>query len=324
MTTQLESMPNHYRIGAVSRLTGIPTDTLRIWERRYEVVQPERTEKGGRLYTQDDVTRLTMIKTLVDRGHAIGTIARLGGRELRERLAQSGSNHASEMAPSHVRVCIVGEALSIRARNAQNVPDAIDLVGVYNDLEHFIEDENDCDTLIIEFPFLDQDTIRDLQDPGLRSHARSMVVVYAFAPSGILRQLQRLHVATERAPVTLDHLWQHAFTPAQGSIDTAALAFDPNVIASEPAPRRIFSSSELAALSDITTTLKCECPHHMSTIIETLVAFEGYSTRCENQSDKDAALHAYLHVMTAKARWLMEVALEKLAEVEGLDPHAQD
>lgn len=320
MATQLESMPNRYRIGAVSRLTGIPTDTLRIWERRYELVQPQRTEKGGRLYSQDDVTRLTMIKALVDRGHAIGTIARLGGDELRQRLAQSGSGHTSEMAPSHARVCIVGEALSIRARHAQNVPESVDLVGVYSDLEHFIEDENDCDTLIIEFPFLDQDTIRQLQDPGLRNHANNVVVVYAFAPSGILRQLKRLLIESERAPVTLDHLWQHAFTPPQGAVDTAALAFDPNAVTAEPAPPRIFSNGELAALSDITTTLKCECPHHMSSIIETLVAFEEYSTRCENQTSQDAALHAYLHVMTAKARWLMEVALEKLAEVEGLDP----
>jgi hypothetical protein len=57
----------------------------------------------------------------------------------------------------------------------------------------------------------------------------------------------------------------------------------------------------------------------MSGIIETLVAFEQYSTQCENETRQDAALHAYLHVMTAKARWLMEVALEKLAEVEQID-----
>ena len=49
------------------------------------------------------------------------------------------------------------------------------------------------------------------------------------------------------------------------------------------------------------------------------MAFEQYSTQCENDTRKDAALHSYLHVMTAKARWIMEVALEKLAEVEQID-----
>lgn len=319
MTNPIEAMPNRYRIGAVSRLTGIPTDTLRIWERRYELVKPQRTKKGGRLYSQDDVTRLTMIKTLVDRGHAIGTVARLELQELRNRLAQSGPHRATEMADSHTRLCIAGEALSIRVRHAQNIPEGIDVVGVYSDLEHFLEDENDCDTLIIELPFMDHETVRRIQDADLRKHAQHIVVVYAFAPSAVLRQLQRLRVETERAPVTLEHLWQRILGPSSNTVDTSALAFEPDVITSEPAPPRLFSNAQLASLSQITTTLKCECPHHMSSIIETLVAFEEYSTRCENQTTQDAALHAYLHVMTAKARWLMEVALGKLAEVEGLE-----
>ncbi len=324
MQNPIETMPSLYRIGAVSRLTGIPTDTLRIWERRYELVKPQRTEKGGRLYSQDDVTRLTMIKTLVDRGHAIGTVARLEMQELRTRLAQSGSNKVAELADSHTNLCIVGEALSIRVRHAQNIPEGIDVVGVYSDLQHFLEDENDCDTLIIELPFMDNDSVRRLQDADLRRHARQIVVVYAFASSAILRQLQRLRVETERAPVTLEHLWQRTLGPVSSTVDTSALAFDPEVITSEPAPPRLFSNAQLASLSQITTTLKCECPHHMSSIIETLVAFEEYSTRCENQTSQDAALHAYLHVMTAKARWLMEIALEKLAEVEGIDTAAPD
>ena len=65
--------------------------------------------------------------------------------------------------------------------------------------------------------------------------------------------------------------------------------------------------------------LKCECPNHMSSIVETLVAFEEYSIQCESESREDAALHSYLHSMTSKARWLMEVALQKLAEVEQID-----
>jgi hypothetical protein len=47
------------------------------------------------------------------------------------------------------------------------------------------------------------------------------------------------------------------------------------------------------------------------------------STRSEVNTNRDAALHGYLHQMTARARWLMEVALEKLAEVEGI-PLAED
>lgn len=319
MTTNIEPMPNRYRIGAVSRLTGIPTDTLRMWERRYGVVEPTRTEKGGRLYSQEDVTRLTLIKTLVDRGHAIGTVARLSDADLRQRLAQTGGTTPAPASDARHRVCIVGEALALRVRHAEALPESVEIAGSYKDLKQFREDQTRCDLLILELPFLDMDKVRQLQHPELRERAGRILVVYAFAPSVLLKQLQRLQIDTERAPVSVEHLWQHLLVPARGAVDTTPLDFDPSVITTEPAPPRIFSTAQLAALSGISTTLKCECPHHLSSMIETLSAFEEYSTRCENESRQDAALHAYLHVMTAKARWLMEIALEKLIEVEGLD-----
>ena len=63
MTAETSAGVGAYRIGAVARLTGISPDTLRIWERRYDIVDPQRTPKGGRLYSQQDVTRLTELGT---------------------------------------------------------------------------------------------------------------------------------------------------------------------------------------------------------------------------------------------------------------------
>ena len=74
------------RIAAVSRITKIPVDTLRAWERRYGVVTPMRSETSARLYTEEDVRRLKLIKALVDRGHGIGSIAGLSYAELEEQL----------------------------------------------------------------------------------------------------------------------------------------------------------------------------------------------------------------------------------------------
>ena len=75
-----------FKIGAVSHITNIPVDTLRIWERRYSVVTPLRSEKADRLYKREDINRLTLLKLLVDRGNAIGSIAKLNNEELIERL----------------------------------------------------------------------------------------------------------------------------------------------------------------------------------------------------------------------------------------------
>ncbi len=67
-----------YAIGTAARLANIPPETLRIWERRYELLAPGRTEGGHRLYSEDDVTLLKAVKRLVDSGMRIGTIVRLG------------------------------------------------------------------------------------------------------------------------------------------------------------------------------------------------------------------------------------------------------
>lgn len=65
-----------YPIRAVARLTGLSLDTLRAWERRYQVVTPLRDHRG-RLYDERDVERLRQLAKLVDGGHAIGSIAKL-------------------------------------------------------------------------------------------------------------------------------------------------------------------------------------------------------------------------------------------------------
>ena len=47
--------------------------------------------------------------------------------------------------------------------------------------------------------------------------------------------------------------------------------------------------------------------------------FEIYSAQCENRDDDDAALHRYLHQVTAQARSLIEEALERVAAAEGIE-----
>ncbi len=78
-----------YPIRAVARMTGLPLDTLRAWERRYAVVAPARGDRG-RLYTDADVQRLKHLAALVDAGHAIGAIAGLSDAELARLAAAAG------------------------------------------------------------------------------------------------------------------------------------------------------------------------------------------------------------------------------------------
>ena len=57
-----------YTVKHAAALTGIPADTLRMWERRYGVVAPVRSEGGYRLYDDAAIARLTAMHALVEAG----------------------------------------------------------------------------------------------------------------------------------------------------------------------------------------------------------------------------------------------------------------
>jgi MerR family transcriptional regulator, light-induced transcriptional regulator len=79
---------NHFNVKAVCKLTGLNEHTLRAWERRYGAIVPDRQENRRRVYTRDDVERLKWLVGLVEQGYAIGQIAGLADRELRDLVAQ--------------------------------------------------------------------------------------------------------------------------------------------------------------------------------------------------------------------------------------------
>ncbi|MFO7705605.1 MAG: MerR family transcriptional regulator [Halopseudomonas sp.] len=64
-------------IREVSRMTGVNAVTLRAWERRYGLITPHRTEKGHRLYTEENVQQIQDILTWLGRGVAVGQVKEL-------------------------------------------------------------------------------------------------------------------------------------------------------------------------------------------------------------------------------------------------------
>ena len=80
-----------YRIKTVAEFTGIPRNTLLAWERRYDVVKPQRQDNGYREYTDEDVNVLVEIKRLVDEGHKVSEAISLLDQK-REALRPSTSD----------------------------------------------------------------------------------------------------------------------------------------------------------------------------------------------------------------------------------------
>ncbi len=81
LATPPSSEPRH-PIRVVATRTGVTPTTLRAWERRYGVVEPRRSDGGQRLYSDDDVRRLVLLRRLTDQGRAISQVAELADEEL--------------------------------------------------------------------------------------------------------------------------------------------------------------------------------------------------------------------------------------------------
>lgn len=85
-----------YPMRVAARLTGLTADTIRVWERRYQAVSPERTLGNKRRYSDAQVRRLVLLRRATELGHSIGQVARLDDGELRKIIGESNGNTAGQ------------------------------------------------------------------------------------------------------------------------------------------------------------------------------------------------------------------------------------
>lgn len=84
-----------HSIQSVAEKTGLTPDVIRIWERRYQAVAPDRTASNQRLYSDTDVERLALLKRVTDGGRRISNVANLSDDELRRMAAQMSPQSSS-------------------------------------------------------------------------------------------------------------------------------------------------------------------------------------------------------------------------------------
>lgn len=75
-----------YSIKDLEHLSGIKAHTLRIWEQRYEILKPKRTDGNIRFYDDQDLKLILNISLLNENGHKISKIASMGPDELHEAV----------------------------------------------------------------------------------------------------------------------------------------------------------------------------------------------------------------------------------------------
>jgi MerR family transcriptional regulator, light-induced transcriptional regulator len=75
-----------YSIKELERLSGIKAHTLRIWEKRYKIIEPERTDTNIRYYSDEDLKRIINISVLNSHGMKISKIAGLSSEDIAKQV----------------------------------------------------------------------------------------------------------------------------------------------------------------------------------------------------------------------------------------------
>ena len=323
MTLKPKPRDNTYGIGAVAKITGLTDHTIRVWERRYEAVVAKRLDNGRRVFTAADVEKLGLLKVLTDKGISISNIARQSVDELRSQ-AQESNEIASSLASPKRRVAVVGEFLPAQLLAFGDRSGAVEICVTDSDQERFLSDlqRHEVDAIIMESAVLDTQVLRQLDSFMSASPTASGVLVYRFGRKADAEKARESGVVVLRAPITTEELLaavsRACAAPGSQRIQAPAAAKQSDWQFGGPVAERRFTSHQLANLVTIASTIECECPQHLAQLVSDLTAFEIYSGNCANKNDEDAALHQYLHETTAKARALLEEALERVAVAEGI------
>jgi len=316
-----------YRSGVAARLAGVPVETLRVWERRYDVIRPRRSASGQRLYSEEEVRRLTLIKQLLDLGHPIGAVANLPTDQLVAMLSAlhaigTTGRVAASAPPMALQVALVGPTVSSRRfreallRNVSGglvelTGHSVNVQGATSSLQNVT-----ADLVIIELPTLNDESISAITQVTGLCGAGKAVILYRFASSSVVRHLREAGHDVFRAPSDPDEsaaLCQALLQLPHTRLERTLTPTDQR----KPSPPR-FDERSLAAFAEASSTVYCECPRHLVELVVSLSTFERYSAECVSRSPDDAELHRDLQHTAAQARSLIEDAIHRVAVQDGL------
>ncbi len=322
--------PRLHRSGAVAKMLGMPVATLRVWERRYGLTRSDPSPGGQRCYSAADVRRLSLIKQLADRGHAIGSLAPLDLLQLRqvastdvEVRAGAARNPGADAPPSTPwrpwRLVVIGAGLGKRLQRPallRRLGRPLDLVGPFDDAAQAAAAvaAGDVDAVLVHTAQLHDDWLAsfDAAAPVLARLPRA--VLYGFAADATCDILADQGIALLREPQPdtvvaqwLQSLWRSAGVSRAAAAEPARAALPP----------RRWDDAALGQFAGMATTIACECPRHVSELLLLLSRFEDYSAECGHRNVADAELHAYLQRVAQTTRAQFESALERVALHEG-------
>lgn len=303
-----------YQIGAVAKLTGLTVHNLRVWEKRHSAVDTQRTDSGHRVYSDEAVERLKLLKRCVDNGMSISSIAAMSDDELREVIAET--SQTSEARPADaINVALVATDWFDKVQHRLDEDIHWGFIQHYDSLAQLIDSSlgSQVDLLVLNLPSIAAAEVKSLGQLIKQINARLTLLTYRYARQQDITYFRTLDACTLRLPVDpaeVATIIKRKFT------DTAA---SKPLVAARQAPPRKFNDELLQKAASVSSSIDCECPQHLAEIIQGLTAFEHYSAQCESKDKAGEDLHRHIHLRTGQARAVMEELLQSVLQQEGID-----
>jgi DNA-binding transcriptional MerR regulator len=86
---------SYYSIKDLENLTGIKAHTIRMWEQRYGIIKPDRTDSNIRLYGTEELKLMLNIALLNNNGFKISRIAQMTSGEVNEKVLETIQKNSS-------------------------------------------------------------------------------------------------------------------------------------------------------------------------------------------------------------------------------------
>lgn len=279
-----------YKIGAVSKRTGITPECLRAWERRYGLVPAQRAGRT-RFYSAEQVEWLLAIKALLDQGHPISQVIRFDDEEIERRLRAAGASaQPSRQAVPAVRAGVVGAELIEALRDAHDSGATALDAAEWADIDELAADEEppgDLDCVLLHLPSLDiqrLDAVRDVYPSA------PLVVAYSHARADDAERFKAIGCALLK--------WPSPWQDVECAID-------------EMLRGPLYNPRQLMTIGENAARACCECPRVLVGFIRDLDNHAEHSRRCDGDRDDD---HALVEEGLQNARAQLERSLRPLVE----------
>lgn len=306
--------PTH-SIGTVSRLTGVKPDTLRIWERRYGLGAANKSEAGQRIYTQTELEHLQIVSSLVQQGYRIGDIAEQERKTLtamQDREKAPSDSHPDDARPN---LLVIGDKVCDWLTRHQGCLQSVEATFHRGSIDtNTLPDPTsipDYDLMMIEVTQLDRAKLLQIQAFHQDVGAIPTILLCDNLPADGTTGSKNKNLIMEQS--LLD---THTFATHMKQLLTLQELSSSRSITNRfgrPQPR-LFDAEALGDITGEMADLNCNCPDHLTTLIDELASFEDYSSNCATENWQDAATHACVYAYANQARWLIEKALEIVIE----------